>query len=79
MVNLIIVVAIIIGVALIVIFAPRIKRWIRDRTLKGNDEPIPFFNCSIASKGNESGGPDSADIYDCVESKEEIEETGTKK
>lgn len=78
MVNLIIAAAIIIGVALIVIFAPRIKRWIRDRTLKGNDEPIPLFNCSIASKGNGSGGPNSGDIYDCVETKDEIEETGTK-
>lgn len=73
MVNLIIVPAIIIAVALIVIFAPRIKRWIRARTLKGDDEPIPLFNCSIASRGNGSGGPDSGDLYDCVETKEEID------
>lgn len=73
MVNLIIVASIIIAVALIVIFAPRIKRWIRDRTLKGDGEPIPLFNCSIASKGNGSGGPDSGDLYDCVETKEEID------
>jgi hypothetical protein len=79
MVNLIIVAAIIIAIAIIVIFSPRIKRWIKGRTLKGDNEPIPLFNCSIASRGNGSGGPDSGDLYDCVETKEEIGETETKK
>jgi hypothetical protein len=78
MVNLISVAAIIIAIAIIVIFAPRIKRWIKGRTPKGDDEPIPLFNCSIASRGNGSGRPNSGDLYDCVEAKGEIEETGTK-
>ena len=79
MVNLIIIAAIIIGaVAITVIFAPRIKRWIKGRMLKENDEAIPLFNCSIASRGDESGAPNSGDIYDCVETKGEIEEAGLK-
>jgi hypothetical protein len=72
MVNLIIIAAIIIGaVAVTVIFAPRIKRWIKGRMLKENDEAIPLFNCSIASRGNGSGTPNSEDIYDCVETQKE--------
>jgi hypothetical protein len=79
MVNLIIIAAIIIGaVAVTVIFAPHIKRWIKGRMLKENDEAIPLFNCSIASRGDGSGTPNSGDIYDCVETNEEIEETGPK-
>ena len=79
MVNLIIIAEIIIGaVAIAVIFAPRIKRWIKGRMLKENDEAIPLFNCSIASRGDESGLPNSRDIYDCVETKGEIEEAGPK-
>jgi hypothetical protein len=80
MVNLIIIAAIIIGVvAITVVLVPRIKRWIKGRMLKETDEAIPLFNCSIASKGDDSGTPNSGDIYDCVETEEEIEETGTKK
>ena len=79
MVNLIVIAAIIIGaVAIIVIFAPRIKRWIKARMFKENDEAIPLFNCSIASRGNGSGAPNSGDIYDCVETKGKIDETGPK-
>jgi hypothetical protein len=79
MVNLTIIAAIIIGAAAIaVIFAPRIKRWIKGRMHKQNDEAIPLFNCSIASRGDGSGTPNSEDIYDCVEAKGEIEETGPK-
>jgi hypothetical protein len=79
MVNLIIIAAIIIGaVAIAVIFASLIKRWIKDRVLKENDETIPLFNCSIASRGIGSGAPNSGDIYDCVENKGKIEETGPK-
>jgi hypothetical protein len=79
MLNLTIIAAIIIGaVAIVLILAPRIKRWIKGRMLKENDEAIPLFDCSIASRGDESGVPNSGDIYDCVEAKGEIEEAGTK-
>ena len=79
MVNLIVVAAIIIGaVAIIVIFAPRIKRWIKARMFEENDEAIPLFNCSIASRRNGSGTPNSGDIYDCVETNGKIEETEPK-
>jgi hypothetical protein len=68
MVSLIIIAVIIIGaVALVLILVPRIKRWIKGRMLKENDETIPLYNCSIASRGNESGTSNSGDIYDCVE------------
>ena len=79
MVNLIIIAAIIIGVVTItVVLVPRIKRWIKGRMLKETDEAIPLFNCSIASKGDDSGTPNSGDIYDCVETKGEIEAAGPK-
>lgn len=79
MVNLTIIAAIIIGaVATTVVLLPRIKRWIKGRMLEETDEAIPLFNCSIASKGDDSGTPNSGDIYDCVETKGEIEAAGPK-
>jgi gas vesicle protein len=77
MANLILIAAIIGAAAIILILAPRIKRWIRGRMLKEKDEAIPLFNCSIASKGNESGTSNSGDIYDCVETKGEETEPKT--
>jgi hypothetical protein len=81
MVNLIIIEAIVfIGavVLIVVVFAPRINRWIKGRVFKENEEAVPLFSCSIASKGNVSGTSSSGDIYDCVEAKGKIEETGPK-
>lgn len=77
--NLVIIAAIIIcGIAVIIVLAPRIRRWIRGKMIKENDDIVPLFNCSIASKGNESGAPNSSNVYDCIETNGEIEETGQK-
>lgn len=74
MVSLIIIAVIIGAMALVLILAPHIRRWIKGRMLKENDETIPLYNCSIASRGNESGTSNSEDVYDCVEAnKEETE------
>jgi FtsZ-interacting cell division protein ZipA len=40
----------------------------RRRVLK---DKIPSFKCKIASKGKESGKPNSPDVYDCVEVKDD--------
>lgn len=80
MVSLIIIAVIIIGaMALVLILAPHIKRWINGRMLKENDETIPLYTCSIASRGNESGASNSEDVYDCVETSGEETELKLKK
>jgi hypothetical protein len=61
-------------IVLIAIAALWAKRWIEDRQHKENDDKIQLFNCSITSEGKESGVPNSADVYDCVEADED---TGT--
>lgn len=79
MVNLIIIAPIIIGAgAVVLIFASRIKRLIKGRMIKENDEAIPLYNCSISSR-NELGTSNSGDIYDCVETKKEETESKTEK
>ena len=64
-------------IALFVIFLIAItalwaRHWIEDKLHKKNEEKIPLFNCSIAPDGKESGAPNSADVYDCVEADEDI-------
>ena len=63
-------------IALFVIFLIAIaalwaKHWIEYRHHKKNEDKIPLFNCSITRDGKESGVPNSADVYDCVEADED--------
>ncbi len=53
------------SVILIAISALWVKRH-RERKDK-----IPLFNCTITSDGKESGNPNSPDVYDCIEVKDE--------
>lgn len=65
MVSLIIIAALVILV-LIVLLAPHIKKWFREKHNVGGEE-VPQFNCTLAGKGNDAAGLSADDIYDCVE------------
>jgi hypothetical protein len=38
---------------------------------RANKDKIPLFNCTITTDGKESGNPNSPDVYDCVEVKDD--------
>jgi hypothetical protein len=65
-VDIIIIAAFIIGVIVLIGIA---ALWMKRR--KADEDKVPLFNCSITSEGKESGVPDSADVYDCVEADED--------
>ena len=67
MVNFIIIAALGILI-LIVLLAPYIKKWYREKhSVEG--ENAPQFNCTLAGKANDDTGLSADEIYDCVEVK----------
>jgi hypothetical protein len=51
---------------LIVLLAPHIKTWFREKHNVGG-EKVPQFNCTLVGKGNDATGLSADDTYDCVE------------
>ncbi len=78
--NSIVVAAIIVVaiIAILALFAPGIRRWIKGKRHRGKGEKIPLFNCSITSKGDDDNMPNSVDVYDCVEADEKDAKTSPK-
>ena len=53
---------------LIVLLAPHIKKWLREKhSVEG--EEVPQFNCTLAGKAIDATGLSADEIYDCVEVK----------
>ena len=50
----------------IVILAPHIKKWFREKHNVGGEE-VSQFNCTLAAKGNDATSFSANDTYDCVE------------
>ena len=64
--NTTIYVALVVGVILLIAVA---ALWMK--RYRVNKDKIPLFNCSITSNGKESSNPNSPDVYNCVEAKDD--------
>jgi hypothetical protein len=56
----------VVGVIVLIVVA---ALWMRRQRV--NKDKIPLFNCSITTDGKELGNPNSPDVYDCVEVKDD--------
>jgi hypothetical protein len=56
-------------VVVIIILIAIAAIWMKRHRVKKDE--IPLFNCTIASDRKESGNPNSPDVYDCVEVKDD--------
>jgi hypothetical protein len=61
-----IIAALVVGVIVLVAVA---AIWMKRHRV--NKDKIPLFTCTITSDGKESGNPNSPDVYDCVEVKDD--------
>jgi hypothetical protein len=61
-----IIAALIVGVIILIAVA---AIWMKRHRV--NKDKIPLFNCTITIDGKESGKPNSPDVYDCIEAKDD--------